>query len=208
MNQVVIVDYGMGNINSVANALKRLGASYFISDKGEDLKLAKSIILPGVGGFGSAMNNIRSSGLEPALQEEVINNSKPFLGICLGMQVLASASEESRDIKGLGWIPGKVVKIKTTPSILVPQVGWNEVNFSSDSPFFDRISQNDHFYFDHSYHLQCDPNIVIATCDYGDKLVSGIQKNNIVAVQFHPEKSQRTGLKLLRNFLKYIEYFP
>jgi len=198
---IVIVDYGMGNIGSVANALERLGAACVVSDTPESLRQARGIVLPGVGAFPMAMENIRVRGLDKVLSEEVLAHRKPFLGICLGMQLIAKDSLELGYSLGLGWIDGHVLKIEPVGSYPVPHVGWNEVIHRPTASLFSRIQDGAHFFFDHSYHLTCASELVTATCEYGGTWVAGIQKENILAVQFHPEKSQRNGLRVLRNFL-------
>jgi len=134
-----------------------------------------------------------------------MHHKKPFLGICLGMQLIAKDSVELGYATGLGWIDGHVLKLEPEGSHPVPHVGWNDVQHSPDTPLFGQIQAGAHFFFDHSYHLQCQPELITATCDYGGKWTAGIQQENILAVQFHPEKSQRSGLRLLRNFLKFVD---
>jgi len=204
MSRVVIVNYGMGNIGSVANAFERLGARCLVSDDPQVLCLARGIVLPGVGAFHAAVENIRSRGLDDALSEQVLHRKKPFLGICLGMQLVAKDSVELGYALGLGWIDGHVLRLEPKPTRPVPHVGWNEVRHHSDL-LFERVQEGAHFFFDHSYTLQCGPELITATCDYGGEWVASIRKDNILAVQFHPEKSQRNGLRLLRNFLNFID---
>lgn len=205
MYDTAIINYGMGNINSVANALTRLGTSYIIADNPQDLAKARRIILPGVGSFAPAMENLYSSGFQDELNNQVILDKKPFLGICLGMQLIAESSSEDKYTKGLGWIKGNVIKIEPLDSLVVPHVGWNELNFDPQCIFFQNISPGAHFFFDHSYHLSCPPELISATCNYSLTLISAVQLKNIFAVQFHPEKSQNNGLKLIKNFLKYVD---
>lgn len=201
---VVIVDYGMGNLFSVENALKYLGADVKISNNLDDIKNAERIILPGVGSFSDGMKNLNSLGFLDGLKEEVLRNKKPFLGICLGMQLLADEGEENGITKGLGWLPGRVRRFKVDEKkYRVPHVGWNDVAVSGDGALFKGI-QNPVFYFVHSYHLVPeDPADVIAHCDYGEKFAAAVRRGNIFGTQFHPEKSQKNGLKLLENFLKF-----
>jgi len=205
MSQIAIVDYGMGNIGSVANAFLRLGSNCVVSDDPKILRQAKGIVLPGVGAFHAATGNIRARCLDDTLNEQVLVNKKPFLGICLGMQLVAKDSVELGYSTGLGWIDAHVLRLEPNASLPVPHVGWNEVNHTSQSPLFEQIQEGAHFFFDHSYHLQCHPELVTATCDYGGRWLASIQKENILAVQFHPEKSQRNGLRLLRNFLNFVD---
>lgn len=200
--KVAIIDYGMGNVRSVQGALERLGCESVITSDAEVISRANALILPGVGAFGMAMENLHEAGLVEILNNEVLIHKKPILGICLGMQLFAEISHELGTHKGLGWIPGHVVHIeRTTPDLSIPHVGWNNVFVDGKSPLFERVGNSAHFYFDHSYHFKCEAPYVMSRVAYGDQLVSGVRRDHIVGVQFHPEKSQTTGLKLLRNFL-------
>lgn len=201
---ILIVDYGMGNIGSVCNALDFLGGRYIVSNQKEDLAQTDAVILPGVGAFGAAMQNLRQLDLVDELTEQVVHLGKPFLGICLGMQLLAKDSVEQGYTTGLGWIDGHVFDMEPSGGLRVPHVGWNAVRVRQECPLFRRIDEDAHFYFDHSFHLECGEEWIAAACDYGDTYVAAVQKENILAVQFHPEKSQRNGLKLLRNFLNVV----
>jgi len=202
---ILVVDYGMGNIGSVCNALDFLGGQYMVSNKKEDLAQVDAIILPGVGAFGAAMQNLRQLDLVDTLTDQVVNRGKPFLGICLGLQLLAKDSTEKGYITGLGWIDGHVFAMEPPDGLRVPHVGWNSVRVRQKAPLFQGIGEDAHFYFDHGFYLECGEEWIAATCDYGDSYVAAVQKGNILAVQFHPEKSQRSGLKLLRNFLHMIQ---
>lgn len=201
--EISIVDYGMGNIGSIRNALDTLGYSSRISQIPEELAGSDLILLPGVGSFPAAMQNLDGRGLIEPLGKEVVENKTPFLGICLGLQLVVEDSTEQGGLtKGLGWIPGHVVKIKSQ-ELPVPHVGWSELEIKDQSsPLFQNTDETSNFYFDHSYHLKCPTEYISATCDYGISVVAAIQKENIFAVQFHPEKSQRSGLKLLRSFIE------
>ncbi|MDP3935333.1 MAG: imidazole glycerol phosphate synthase subunit HisH [Candidatus Giovannonibacteria bacterium] len=201
---VVIIDYGMGNLFSVINALKFFNADAKISGRAEDIKSADKIILPGVGAFPDGMKNLKNLGLIGALEEAVLKNKKPFLGICLGMQLLASEGEESGLTKGLGWIAGRVRKFAVDETkFRIPHIGWNDVVVGANGVLFEGI-QNPVFYFVHSYHLVPEnPAVVAATCEYGEKFAAAVRKDNIFGTQFHPEKSQKSGLKLLENFLNF-----
>ncbi len=203
--KIVIIDYGMGNVGSVAAAIDYLQGNYLISNKRKDLAGADALILPGVGAFGAAIENLQDLGLVEELNQQVLMNKKPFFGICLGMQLLALDSVEQGYHRGFGWIEGHVIALKPEKKLRVPHVGWNNVNFDRSNLFFQRIDEGAHFYFDHSFCLACKEDLIIATCDYGGTCVAAIQKENIFAVQFHPEKSQRNGLKMIRNFLNYID---
>ena len=189
--QVVVVDYGMGNVRSVAKAFELLGAKVVISSQAKEIKQADFIVLPGVGAFAQGMANLKKLGLISGLRQAVLKNKKPFLGICLGMQLLARDSEEFGRHKGLGWIDASVKPLESIDKkIKVPHVGWNNIKFSANCPFFKNIKQDSDLYFVHSYHLVCDlASDVAATCDYGIKFTAAINRDNIFATQFHPEKS-------------------
>lgn len=195
----------MGNTHSVKEAIELLDFDVIISDKPEKLNKADALILPGVGAFEAAMNNLRERDLIAALNKMVLEKRKPLLGICLGMQLFADDSEENGLHKGLGWISGKVKRIQDEPKLRVPHVGWNDIDVINQSPLFDRLQNKRNFYFDHSYHFVCkDEKTVAAKVNYGKGLVAAVKKNNIHGVQFHPEKSQITGLRLLKGFLNSI----
>lgn len=204
-NKILIIDYGVGNDQSIVNALNFLGYDFLISNKKEDILKSKVYILPGVGAFGEAMKNLNSLGITNLLKEQVLIAKKPILGICLGFQVLANYSEEGGLHKGLGFIKGGVVKLKVNRKFRIPHVGWNTLNIIKKDPLFTGVEENSSFYFDHSYQLKCDEINVSAECSYGSEIVAAIQKDNIFGVQFHPEKSQNNGLKLFRSLLNYIE---
>lgn len=203
MKKVVITDYGMGNLDSVARAVQECGGDPLISHKAEDFEEAHYIILPGVGAFTTGMNHLSASGLNEILREQVINQGIPFLGICLGMQLLAKKGLEGGETQGLGWIEGEVKRLEPdTPDIRIPHVGWNEVIFNKPSPLFEGITTGKDFYFVHSYHFLCQHSQeAIAHTPYCGNFVSAVNKDNIFGVQFHPEKSQRLGFKVLKNFL-------
>lgn len=202
---IVIVNYRMGNLKSVVKAFEKVGAEALVSDKGRDLKQAKAIVLPGVGAFGQGMKHLKELGIFPVLKEQ-INKGKPFLGICLGMQLLFTYSEEHGIHKGLNIIEGKV---KCFPKKLkVPHMGWNQVKirnlrFETQNLILEGIPDNSYFYFVHSYYVvPKDKSRILATTDYGVEFASVIHKDNLFGVQFHPEKSQELGLKIIRNFVK------
>lgn len=205
MTQCCIVDYGMGNLASVAGAIRFLGYSAVVAGDAASLDAADVIVLPGVGAFGQAMTNLRRLGLVDALDREVHGRGKPFLGICLGMQLLAERSTEEGEHQGLGWIAGCVELIGgDDPDLRVPHVGWNNITPGSAGSLFANEDVDVAYYFDHSYHLLCPPEIVAATCTYGEQLTAAVHTANIFATQFHPEKSQVAGLKLLRRFFDRI----
>ncbi len=201
---VAVVDYGMGNLRSLAKALEAVGAEVCVSSDPATLGRAERIVLPGVGAFGECVSNLRRSGLIDALEMEVRVHKKPFLGICLGMQVLATEGREYGIHPGLDWIPGVVRSFREDRQVKVPHVGWNEVIPRKPSPLFAGLRAESTFYFVHSYHFVCkDPGSVAAECDYGGMFTAAVQRENIFATQFHPEKSQDQGLRLLRNFLHW-----
>lgn len=201
-----IIDFGLGNLISVAGAVEKLGFVPKITSDIETLRSSVKLILPGVGAFGDGIRNLTDHGLIEPLTQMVVQEKKPILGICLGSQLMAKTSEEFGSHLGLGWIDGHVKKLKPNDtSLRVPHVGWNELKKSRKSFIFEGIEDNSLFYYVHSYCIEVeDQNIVAGTCDYGGEFVSAIEYNNIVTTQFHPEKSQQSGLTLLNNFLKKI----
>jgi len=203
--KIVIIDYGVGNTHSVSNSIRYLGyKSLKISDKESVINEADVLILPGVGAFEECANNLRKRNLHEILNEQVLTQKKPILGICVGMQLLASVSEEMGEHEGLNWIPGRVKKLVIPKPLAVPHVGWNDVISKTGSPLFGRNEQNANFYFDHSYYFDCDEKFIVGYCDYGIKVTAAVQRDNIFGVQFHPEKSQTNGLKLFRSFFNSI----
>lgn len=202
--KIVIVDYGMGNLRSVQKAFEKIGFPAVISSDSSKIKQASHIVLPGVGAFGDAIKNLQKLGLVEVLNEEVLQNKKPFLGICLGMQLLANKSYELGEHSGLGWIDGEVVRFKFDTNLKIPHVGWNNVNYTKASVLFDGIKDGSDFYFVHSYYFSAnDKTNVLSYTDYGFDFVSSVAKDNIFGVQFHPEKSQDNGLKILQNFVSF-----
>lgn len=204
--KVAIIDYGIGNIRSVFNAVSCLGADSFIAQKADDLKKADKIILPGVGSFDTGIVNLRNSGLIESLENYVKGKSIPYLGICLGFQFLFDSSEEGQE-KGFSWLSGNICEFDNK-NVKVPHIGWNEVhiNESHQSPIFKGISNKADVYFVHSYFLaqsEVTNPYELASCTYGEPYTVAVQKNNIFGVQFHPEKSQLVGMKILENFLNY-----
>jgi imidazole glycerol-phosphate synthase subunit HisH len=196
-----IVDYGVGNLGSVRAALRFLGSDATITDQPEQIQAADAIVMPGVGAFGEAMTNLRRLGLDRVLTNEVMVRAKPFLGICLGMQLIGTSSEEMGHSEGLNWIDAKTVSLSFAGAVRTPHVGWSETAFSEDDELFHGIEDAACFYYDHSFGMLRAKVDSVATCDYGCQFVSALHHRNIMATQFHPEKSQRAGLKLLRNFL-------
>lgn len=202
---VCVVDYGLGNLFSVKKAIEACGKPVIVSRDPADLAAADRIILPGVGAFGDGIARLRSFGLIDPLEQAVFTRHVPFLGICLGMQLLADDSDEYGLHQGLGWIPGHVRKLSTEEhGLKVPHIGWNDIQMHYSHPLFEGIPNGSDFYFVHSYSLQPeDPDCVAATTSYGSSIVAAIQKENMFATQFHPEKSQELGLRLLENFLAW-----
>lgn len=206
---IAVVDYGMGNLHSIAKALEHVGGEPRVTGSEADLRACERIVLPGVGAFGECMANLERTGLIGVLEEEVLERAKPFLGVCVGMQLLASEGLEHGRHRGLGWFPGSVTALERTPAALrVPHTGWNEVepDASGDSPL-GRIRRGEAFYFNHGYHfIPEDPAVVAARCDYGQPVVAAVSWRNILATQFHPEKSQRAGLDLLAAFVEWMPH--
>jgi imidazole glycerol-phosphate synthase subunit HisH len=203
--KVAIIDYGMGNLKSVTNAFNAIGCLAAIVQRPNDLSQYSHIVLPGVGAFGDGMKNLRSFSWVDVLEREIIEKRKPFLGICLGMQLLATMGTEHGLHKGLNWISGTVKKIESNdPRVRVPHVGWNDVLFFKKSGLYRNMGDSQVFYFVHSYIFDVkDKNTVVSgLTSHGIEFVSSIEKDNIYATQFHPEKSQRIGLKVLENFIK------
>ncbi|HSO31783.1 MAG TPA: imidazole glycerol phosphate synthase subunit HisH [Labilithrix sp.] len=203
---IAIVDYGMGNLHSVRHALATVGAGADakITSDPKDLERAERIVFPGVGAFGECMKNIRASGLLPTLEREVLEKRKPMFGICVGMQVLASVGEELGTHEGLGWIPGRVRRLKGD-GVRVPHVGWNDARvIATEHPVFRDLPRDSTFYYVHSFVFEPESRAhVAAVCDYGEEFVCALAKDNIIATQFHPEKSQDAGLTLLERFLRW-----
>jgi glutamine amidotransferase len=202
---IIIVDYGLGNLFSVAKAFDAVGASARVSSDPRDLAQASHIVLPGVGAFGQGMHNLETAGLRAALDEEVMGKRKPFLGICLGLQLLGERGYEYGEHAGLGWIAGEVRKLEVeSMGLKTPHIGWNNLDIKKESRLLQNIKPDSDFYFVHSYQLHCArKEDVVATTMYGEEITAIIEHENIFAVQFHPEKSQDAGLKLLENFVQY-----
>ena len=205
MNKVVVIDYDMGNTDSVLRAIEKCGGNPVLSNSKSDFESATHLILPGVGAFKEGMDHLRDFGIKLMIEEEVIQKGKPFLGICLGMQLLADKGYENGEFEGLGWIGGTVQElIKTKENERIPHIGWNEINFTENNPLFETITPGKDMYFVHSYHFVCDDSKnVIATTPYCGNFISAVRKGNIFGVQFHPEKSQKNGFKVIKNFLSF-----
>lgn len=198
---ISIVNYGMGNVGSIANALDYLSVDNEITAEPERLRNADKLILPGVGAFGAAMIAIKSQGLDKILEGIVKRDGKYVLGICLGMQIFAERSYEGGINKGLGWISGEVRPINTNDKDLkIPHIGWNPSDIETTNPLFSGLPSRSDFYFLHSYTFQCNQAVTVATTEYGDTITAAVAYENIFGTQFHPEKSQNQGLAVLRNF--------
>ncbi len=196
---ITIINYGMGNFRSIENAFKYLGQSVKITSKPIEIKKAKKIILIGVGNFSEAVNNLKRKKLDSIIKKEILKG-KPFLGICLGMQLLFEKSEENPGAKGLAVFKGRCLKFK---KVKVPQMGWNQVKFQKESNLFKGIKKGTFFYFMHSFYVEpLDKNIIIAKTNYGRDFCSAVGLKNIFGVQFHPEKSGKVGIQILKNFTK------
>jgi glutamine amidotransferase len=202
MSRVVLVDTGLCNLDSMARAIEECGGNPLITDEPADLREATQIVLPGVGAFPEAMDKLNSSGLATELTEQVLGKGIPFLGVCLGMQLMARRGVEIRETPGLGWIDGEVIPLSPSSGERVPHIGWNSVFPTQESPLFGDTPPGRDFYFVHGFVLRPDhTEDVSATTPYGGGFVSGVAKGTIFGVQFHPEKSQQAGFQVLRNFL-------
>jgi glutamine amidotransferase len=200
-----IVDYGMGNLLSVYNAFDYLGADVKVCSHPDELKNVHSIVIPGVGAFKDCIEKIVNTGFKEILNEHVHTHGKPILGICLGMQVMATLGLEGGENKGLGWFDATVVKLAPEdPGLRVPNIGWNDISFDPDVFLFKGLPRHADFYHVHSFFMKTtNPQDVVATYEHGQKVTAAVLKDNIFATQFHPEKSQDHGLKILENFIEW-----
>ena len=199
---IAILDYDAGNIKSVEKAFKILGEDTVLTRDFSVIEKADRVVLPGVGSFADAMNHLKKYELDKAIKDYVASG-KPFLGICLGLQLLFEASEESPGVEGLHLLDGQVLRIPDNQGLKVPHIGWNSLDFPNEGKLFKGIDPGSFVYFVHSYYLQAkDPSIVVATTDYGCHIHASVEKDNIFACQFHPEKSSTVGLKILENFAR------
>jgi glutamine amidotransferase len=197
---IAIIDYDAGNLKSVEKACIRLGFDTVVTRDRDKILSADKIILPGVGAFGDAMEKLKGYGLEKVIKEAV-GLGKPFLGICLGLQLIFESSEETPGVSGLGLIKGKIVRIPDTPGLKIPHIGWNDIKIKPESRLFKNVSDGAYVYFVHSYYLQAEDEAdVAATTEYGAHIHAAVEKGNIFATQFHPEKSGDIGLQILKNF--------
>lgn len=200
---IAIVDYGMGNLRSVQKAFQKVGADVVITSSAHDIDNAKGIVLPGVGAFRDCIDNLKKFGIIDVIKQS-IKKGKPFLGICLGLQSLFEESEEFGSSQGLGVFSGKVVRFKET-KLKIPHMGWNQVRFIKKPEYLKNIPDNSFFYFVHSYHVvPTSGDITAGITDYGYEFVSMIYKDNVIATQFHPEKSQTIGLEFIRGFYRFV----
>lgn len=201
---IVVVNYGMGNLGSIGNMLKKIGAEAVISSDLGIIAAAEKLILPGVGAFDNGMRNLAERGIKEVLDRKIMEEKVPILGICLGMQLLSKGSEEGQ-LPGLGWIDAQTIRFgfaHTHPDLKIPHMGWNTINVAKSCPLFDDIYEEPRFYFVHSYHLVCDAEEdVAAWTTHGYRFASAVVRDNIMGVQFHPEKSHKFGIKVFNNFV-------
>ena len=199
---IAIIDYDAGNLKSVEKALLSLGQEAVVTRDREELLSADKVILPGVGNFGDAMQKLRTYGLEPVIRE-LVKSRIPFLGICLGLQLLFEESEEAPGVPGLGILKGKILRIPEGAGLKIPHIGWNSLKLENQGRLFEGLSDEPYVYFVHSYYLKAeDEAIVKAVTEYGTRIHASVEQDNVFACQFHPEKSSGTGLRILENFSK------
>lgn len=202
---VVVIDYGMGNLGSVANIIKKVGHTCIVTSDLSLIEKAEKLILPGVGSFDNGMENLNRLGISEVISKKVLENKTPVLGICLGAQLMLESSEEG-NFSGLNWIKGKVIKFRFAEKQInerIPHMGWNQVEIKKQNSVFNNMYENPKFYFVHSYHFQLENNTdTLTTTDYGYEFASGFSKENITGLQFHPEKSHKYGMLVYKNFLE------
>ena len=201
---IAIIDYGAGNMQSVEKALRHLGCQCQITADPGELAAAQAAVLPGVGAFGDAMGQLRARGLEEPIRQ-FVSSGKPFLGICLGLQILFEESEESPGVKGLGLLRGRVLRLPKESGLKIPHIGWNSLSVGKPGGLFAGVEGEPYVYFVHSYYLRAEEDVVTATAEYGTTIHAAVQKGNLLACQFHPEKSGQVGLSLLENFKAMAE---
>jgi glutamine amidotransferase len=201
---IAIINYGSSNLGSMLNMLKKVGANAFIASKPDKIEAATKLILPGVGAFDNSMKNLTDTGLIPVLENKVLVRKTPILGVCLGMHLFTKQSEEG-EAQGLGWFDAETVKFKSNDNKLkIPHMGWNTLKINQQNKLFKRLPENSRFYFVHSYHVKCsDDKDVLAMTSYGNDFAAVINKENIYGLQFHPEKSHKFGMQILKNFLEF-----
>lgn len=202
---IAVVDYGVGNLRSVSKALERVGAEVRVTASVEDIDQADAVVLPGVGAFAHCMDNLRAAGLESCVRRAAVSE-RPFLGVCVGMQILFDESDEFGRVPGLGILPGRVRRFEPADAMCkVPHMGWNQLKVSRRAPHLEGIDDGTRVYFVHSYYVETsDPSIIATTTDYDGEFVSSAWRGNLFATQFHPEKSQATGLRILGNFARLV----
>lgn len=199
---IAIIDYDAGNIKSVEKAFQFLGSDVVVTRDKNEIYKADHVVLPGVGAFGDAMARINEYGLKDVIST-VVDKKIPFLGICLGLQLLFDFSDESADTEGLGILNGKILKIPSVNNLKVPQIGWNSLKFPNEGRLFKGVDEDSYVYFVHSFYLKADdPSIVVATTEYGTTIHAAVEKDNVFACQFHPEKSSEVGMQILKNFIE------
>lgn len=199
---IAIIDYDAGNIKSVEKAVTALGCQAILTRNPEEILSAEKVILPGVGSFGDAMEKLRGYGLVDVIKK-VVEKKTPFLGICLGLQLLFERSDESEGVEGLGILNGEILRIPDAPELKIPHIGWNSLKFPREGRLFQGLEEECYVYFVHSYYLKAaDDSIVTATTDYSTLIHASVEKDNVFACQFHPEKSSDVGLTILKNFLE------
>ena len=200
---ITIIDYGAGNIRSIEKAMQFLGEEVCLTGDPEKVRAAEKLILPGGGNFGDAMRNLDRSGLSDAVREAA-GRGTPLMGICLGLQLLFERSEESPDAEGLGILKGEILRIPDTPGLKIPHMGWNSLHLQNGGRLFEGIAEGTYVYFVHSYYLRAaEETVVKATAEYGVTIHAAVEKDNVFATQFHPEKSSEKGLAMLRNFAAF-----
>ena len=204
---IAVLDYDAGNIKSVEKALNFLGEEVKITRDRDEILSADGVILPGVGAFGDAMEKLHQYGLVDVIRE-VADLQIPFLGICLGLQLMFESSEETPGVEGLHLLDGRIRRIPAAPGLKIPHIGWNDLTFPNEGRIFRDVEEHSYVYFVHSYYLEAaDPSIVTATTEYGALIHASVEKGNIFACQFHPEKSSRVGMKILQNFIEITQEF-
>ena len=198
---IAIIDYDAGNIKSVEKALLHLGQEVTITDRAQEILSADKVILPGVGAFGDAMGNLDRRGLIPVIRE-VAERGTPFLGLCLGLQLLFERSDEAPGVEGLGILPGEILRIPAKEDLKIPHMGWNSLHLEHGGRLFENVPEQSYVYFVHSYYLKAgEEDIVKASTEYGVQIHASVEKGNVFACQFHPEKSSGVGLQILKNFV-------
>jgi len=204
--KIALIDYGSGNIRSIKNALLHIGDFHVsVTSDLDIIDKSDCIILPGVGAFPDAIKNLKAKNLVEHLTDQVLVKKKPLLGICLGMQLLFESSAEGGRNEGLGWIPGTVEYMEVKDCYRVPHVGWNDLHLGRPSTMFETLHEDKNFYFVHSYHAVCPSEYVIASFEYGQEFTAAVQFQNVVGMQFHPEKSQQNGLEVFKQFIRWAE---